>query len=197
MPSPSSTKAGSTAIARSIRRGESVGALADRARCRHRGPGGGAARQVGRNWSSPRWEFSKPAAVYLPVDPTYPDDRLTFILDDAQAKLVLREPVTGLQRYSAAEPSELIRPLRPENTAYLIYTSGSTGLPKGVPVPHAPIAEYFVWFGDEYRVDETDRLLQVASSELRRIDRRDLWNTDLWCATGYSASRTVFATSAI
>ncbi|MGA9491149.1 MAG: amino acid adenylation domain-containing protein, partial [Mycobacterium sp.] len=31
------------------------------------------------------------------------------------------------------------------------------------PVPHAPIAEYFVWFGDEYRVDETDRLLQVAS----------------------------------
>ena len=30
-------------------------------------------------------------------------------------------------------------------------------------MPHAPIAEYFVWFGDEYRVDETDRLLQVAS----------------------------------
>ena len=56
-----------------------------------------------------------------------------------------------------------MRPLGPENTAYLIYTSGSTGLPKGVPVPHAPIAEYFVWFGDEYRVDETDRLLQVAS----------------------------------
>jgi len=53
--------------------------------------------------------------------------------------------------------------LGPSNTAYLIYTSGSTGLPKGVPVPHAPIAEYFVWFGDEYRVDETDRLLQVAS----------------------------------
>ena len=56
-----------------------------------------------------------------------------------------------------------MRPLGPHNTAYLIYTSGSTGLPKGVPVPHAPIAEYFVWFGDEYRVDETDRLLQVAS----------------------------------
>jgi mycobactin peptide synthetase MbtE len=105
----------------------------------------------------------KAGGVYLPVDPTYPDDRLAFILDDAQAKLVLREPVTGLERYPAAEPSELLRPLGPQNTAYLIYTSGSTGLPKGVPVPHAPIAEYFVWFGDEYRVDETDRLLQVAS----------------------------------
>lgn len=105
----------------------------------------------------------KAGAVYLPVDPTYPADRLTFIVGDADAKLVLREPITGLSRYPATAPAELIRPLSPDNTAYLIYTSGSTGLPKGVPVPHAPIAEYFVWFGAEYRVDETDRLLQVAS----------------------------------
>ncbi|MEB4209518.1 non-ribosomal peptide synthetase [Mycobacterium sp. 94-17] len=104
----------------------------------------------------------KAGGVYLPVDPTYPQDRLTFILEDADAKLVLREPVTDAARYPATAP-ELIRPLSPQNTAYLIYTSGSTGLPKGVPVPHAPIAEYFVWFGDEYRVDDTDRLLQVAS----------------------------------
>ncbi|WP_242660844.1 non-ribosomal peptide synthetase [Mycobacterium alsense] len=107
----------------------------------------------------------KAGAVYVPVDPDYPEDRQTFILDDADAKLVLREPVTGLSRYAAANPGddELVRPLRPDNTAYLIYTSGSTGLPKGVAVPHAPVAEYFVWFGDEYQVDETDRLLQVAS----------------------------------
>jgi len=107
----------------------------------------------------------KAGAVYLPVDPAYPDDRLAFILDDAAAKLVLREPVAGLADYPATVPEsdELVRPLSPNNTAYLIYTSGSTGLPKGVPVPHAPIAEYFVWFGEEYRVDETDRLLQVAS----------------------------------
>ncbi|MGD1237908.1 amino acid adenylation domain-containing protein [Mycobacterium seoulense] len=105
----------------------------------------------------------KAGAVYLPVDPTYPEDRLNFILGDADAKLVLREPITGLSRFPATAPAELVRPLSPHNTAYLIYTSGSTGLPKGVPVPHAPIAEYFVWFGAEYRVDETDRLLQVAS----------------------------------
>jgi mycobactin peptide synthetase MbtE len=106
----------------------------------------------------------KAGAVYLPVDPTYPDDRLAFILDDAAAKLVLREPVTGLADYPVTAPGsdELVRPLSPDNTAYLIYTSGSTGLPKGVPVPHTPIAEYFVWFGEENRVDETDLLLQVA-----------------------------------
>ncbi len=107
----------------------------------------------------------KAGAVYVPVDPTYPDDRLAFILGDADAKLVLREPVARLSRYSPDNPAadELVRPLHPDNTAYLIYTSGSTGLPKGVAVPHAPVAEYFVWFGDEYEVDETDRLLQVAS----------------------------------
>ncbi|BBY04756.1 non-ribosomal peptide synthetase [Mycobacterium noviomagense] len=105
----------------------------------------------------------KAGAVYLPIDPTYPDDRLSFILGDADAKLVLREPVTDLLRYSPGNPTELVRPLGPDNTAYLIYTSGSTGLPKGVPVPHAPIAEYFVWFGEEYQVDESERLLQVAS----------------------------------
>ncbi|MEB3032889.1 mycobactin polyketide synthase MbtD [[Mycobacterium] nativiensis] len=107
----------------------------------------------------------KAGAVYLPIDPTYPEDRLAFIVDDAAAALVLRQAVTGLQQYSGADltDDELIRPLRPDNTAYLMYTSGSTGLPKGVPVPHAPIAEYFSWFGDAYQVDETDRLLQVAS----------------------------------
>ncbi|WAC93280.1 non-ribosomal peptide synthetase [Mycobacterium sp. Aquia_213] len=104
----------------------------------------------------------KAGGVYMPVDPTYPQDRISFILGDADAKLVLREPVTGLSNYPVAAP-ELIRPLSPHNTAYLIYTSGSTGLPKGVPVPHAPIAEYFVWFGDEYQIDATESLLQVAS----------------------------------
>ncbi|MED5813070.1 amino acid adenylation domain-containing protein [Mycolicibacterium sp. 050232] len=107
----------------------------------------------------------KAGAVYLPVDPTYPEDRLTYILSDSDPKLVLREPVDGLEDYPATDPTdaERIRPLRPDNTAYLIYTSGSTGLPKGVPVPHRPIAEYFVWFGGDYQVTEDERLLQVAS----------------------------------
>ncbi len=105
----------------------------------------------------------KAGGVYLPLDPDYPEDRLAFILHDSQPKMVLREPMTNLVDYSPAEPATQQRPLHPNNTAYLIYTSGSTGVPKGVPVPHAPIAEYFRWFGKQYQVDETDRLLQVAS----------------------------------
>ncbi|WP_218045908.1 non-ribosomal peptide synthetase [[Mycobacterium] fortunisiensis] len=107
----------------------------------------------------------KAGAVYLPVDPTYPEDRLNYILGDSDPKIVLREPVTGLEDYPVTDPTDAdrVRPLRPDNTAYLIYTSGSTGLPKGVPVPHRPIAEYFVWFGGDYQVSEAERLLQVAS----------------------------------
>jgi mycobactin peptide synthetase MbtE len=107
----------------------------------------------------------KAGAVYLPIDPTYPEDRLTYILADSDPKVVLREPVTGIDGYRSDDPTDAdrVRPLQPGNTAYLIYTSGSTGLPKGVPVPHRPIAEYFVWFGDEYGVSDKDRLLQVAS----------------------------------
>ncbi|TFV58414.1 amino acid adenylation domain-containing protein [Mycobacterium sp. PS03-16] len=107
----------------------------------------------------------KAGAVYLPVDPTYPEDRLSFILGDCDARLVLREPLSDLDRARADDPTDAdrVRPLRPSNTAYLIYTSGSTGLPKGVPVPHRPVAEYFVWFKDEYQVGAEDRLLQVAS----------------------------------
>ena len=107
----------------------------------------------------------KAGAVYVPIDPTYPQDRLEFILGDCDAKVIVREPVTGLDDYRADDPgnTERLRPVGPGNTAYLIYTSGSTGLPKGVPVPHRPVAEYFLWFKGDYQVDADDRMLQVAS----------------------------------
>lgn len=107
----------------------------------------------------------KAGAVYLPVDPTYPQDRLDFILGDCDAKMIVREPLNDLDGHRSDNPtdSDRVRPVRPDNTAYLIYTSGSTGLPKGVPVPHRPVAEYFVWFKEDYQVDASDRLLQVAS----------------------------------
>ena len=107
----------------------------------------------------------KAGAVYLPVDPTYPEDRLKFILSDSDPKIIVREPIPDTDGLRDTNPTDAdrVRPLFPESTAYLIYTSGSTGLPKGVPVPHRPVAEYFVWFKGEYGVDESERLLQVAS----------------------------------
>lgn len=108
--------------------------------------------------------IAKAGAAYVPIDPEYPADRIEFILGDARPALVVREPldVTG-RPDTDPHDTDRIRPLRPQNLAYLIYTSGSTGLPKGVEVAHAPIAEYLRWFGAEYGIDDTDVLLQVAS----------------------------------
>lgn len=109
--------------------------------------------------------IAKAGAVYLPVDPEYPADRIAYILADSDPKMVVREPITGFEDFPVHDPapSELVRPFGPDNTAYLIYTSGSTGLPKGVPVPHRPVADYFRWFAQDYQIGPDDRLLQVAS----------------------------------
>jgi mycobactin peptide synthetase MbtE len=106
----------------------------------------------------------KAGAVYLPIDPEYPRERIEFTLADAQPAVVVGDPVAGLAAYPDTDPSaDRVRALRPDNLAYVIYTSGSTGTPKGVPVAHAPIAEYLKWFGQEYGIDGSDVLLQVAS----------------------------------
>lgn len=109
--------------------------------------------------------IAKAGAVYLPIDPDYPPDRIAHILADAQPRLVIREPVTGLDQFDVREPvdSDRVRPLTADNAAYLIYTSGSTGMPKGVTVTHRPLTEYFNWFRAEYRVSGSDRVLQVGS----------------------------------
>ncbi len=94
----------------------------------------------------------KAGCAYLPLDPAYPKDRLAFMLDDAQASLVLTE-----QRLAARLPAHSARTIcldsdgeaisrhsdascasrvQPGNLAYVIYTSGSTGKPKGVEIEH-------------------------------------------------------------
>ncbi|MEO6522311.1 MAG: non-ribosomal peptide synthetase [Mucilaginibacter sp.] len=89
--------------------------------------------------------------VYLPLDPNFPNDRLVFMLDDAQAKLVITSKIyeghfhtpaaklsiediwQKLDNYPATEPNISING---DDLAYLLYTSGSTGKPKGVQINH-------------------------------------------------------------
>lgn len=94
----------------------------------------------------------KAGAAYLPLDPSYPESRLAFMLDDAAATCVLigsgaaeqtnfpnREviPIVALARSGGGTAgSSNWRTISPESLAYVCYTSGSTGKPKGVPVSH-------------------------------------------------------------
>lgn len=110
--------------------------------------------------------IAKTGATYLPIDPNYPSDRIDFILADSAPKLVLREPLDALDGYPASNPTDTdrVRPVRPDNLAYIIYTSGSTGIPKGVAVTHAPVAEYLAWFRSDYLLDGRETVLQLAST---------------------------------
>lgn len=107
----------------------------------------------------------KIGAAYLPLDPAYPADRLAFMVEDADAALVIGAPgstgwlAPGRKRLDpgASGAHEILdeKPVRtppePHDLAYVIYTSGSTGRPKGVAVEHAAVVRLFTstdaWFG--------------------------------------------------
>ncbi|MEU7218985.1 non-ribosomal peptide synthetase [Nocardia iowensis] len=105
---------------------------------------------------------ARAGGAYVPVDPTYPVDRVRHMVTDSAAViglttaeyvahlpgeltwLVVDHPaMAALCAQRSALPitdADRIAPLRPHNPAYLIYTSGSTGVPKGVTVTHAGLA---------------------------------------------------------
>ncbi len=97
----------------------------------------------------------KAGAAYVPLDPTYPAERLAFLLEDSQATLVITQ--THLAESLPAEcfcldANHVILDQQPTSNpdasatlsdlAYVIYTSGSTGTPKGVLVEHAQLSNY-------------------------------------------------------
>ncbi|MET9283617.1 amino acid adenylation domain-containing protein, partial [Streptomyces anthocyanicus] len=88
----------------------------------------------------------KTGAAYLPIDPDYPAERITYMLDDARPALILTEPVP-VERYAghsvtAVTDEERRSPWSARHAAYMIYTSGSTGRPKGVVIEHHALATY-------------------------------------------------------
>ncbi|WP_212003977.1 non-ribosomal peptide synthetase [Chitinophaga sp. HK235] len=83
----------------------------------------------------------KLAAVYVPIDPSYPEERKTFILEDAACKAVIDEVFLAEHREAIAVASPEAPPVTigRNNLAYIIYTSGSTGKPKGVMIVHGNV----------------------------------------------------------
>jgi len=99
----------------------------------------------------------KTGGAYLPLDPSYPQERLQFIIDDAKPKLILTTDDTD---QSHGSDPDLIRGFDPRHPCYVIYTSGSTGQPKGVMVPHRGICNRLLWMINAFDFRPTDRFLQ-------------------------------------
>ncbi|HEX7333134.1 MAG TPA: amino acid adenylation domain-containing protein [Pyrinomonadaceae bacterium] len=114
----------------------------------------------------------KAGAAYLPLDPSYPQERLAFMLQDAGAQVVVTEQAL-VDRWlldsqatlvclddqviaTAANTNLAEVGVKPENAAYVIYTSGSTGRPKGVVVTHENVWRLMEVTRDDFQFDSSD-----------------------------------------
>ena len=94
----------------------------------------------------------KAGGAYLPVDTSYPADRIEFMLADVEPVLTLTEIEEHLERPGHdLTDADRIAPLRTANPAFVIFTSGSTGRPKGVVVEHRSLNVYLSWTRQAYR----------------------------------------------
>lgn len=123
----------------------------------------------------------KAGAAYIPIDPNFPADRITWILEDATPKLILTEatlvkklnqttvPIHFLDALIAQSSNESsVRerstpPISPLNIAYVIFTSGSTGRPKGVQVTHRALYNFLHSMQSEPGFTQVDTLLAVTT----------------------------------
>lgn len=105
----------------------------------------------------------KAGGAYVPMDTAFPQERITFMLADANVKVLLTQTSllaslpAGAARAvcldtvdwnSSKKPARSNARVRPENLAYVIYTSGSTGRPKGVCIEHRNIVNYALGVAD-------------------------------------------------
>ncbi|HEV2238517.1 MAG TPA: amino acid adenylation domain-containing protein, partial [Ktedonobacterales bacterium] len=120
----------------------------------------------------------KAGAAFLPLDPAAPAARLSLLVADAGAALVVTRAglapllAPGTAALVVDAPEEMQAPLPatpraapplPQQLAYLIYTSGSTGAPKGVMLTHGGLANLALAHGRDCALGPGDRLLQLAS----------------------------------
>lgn len=109
----------------------------------------------------------KAGGAYVPVDPTYPEERRRFLLEDSEATLLITEsgspgdPGLGVPAVSMGDPdlegqdpTSLPPQGEPDDLIYLLYTSGSTGLPKGVCGTHRATLTRFQWMWQDYPFSE-------------------------------------------
>jgi len=121
----------------------------------------------------------KAGGAYLALDPDYPKARTAFMLQDAQAKVLVTEEhlaqhfsdFTGACVYldtkkdnlaleSSENPSRVVSSA---SLAYVIYTSGSTGRPKGIMIEHGNLANYVGW-ANEFMFDQTVEIVPAVQN---------------------------------
>jgi amino acid adenylation domain-containing protein len=121
----------------------------------------------------------KAGAAYLPLDPSYPIERLSFMLQDARVPVLITQQLLAERLHLARTKMicleshksllnqqnihDPISRIAVNDLAYVIYTSGSTGQPKGVQITHGSLLNLVFWHRRSFEIAATDRATQVAS----------------------------------
>ncbi|MEH1866381.1 MAG: amino acid adenylation domain-containing protein [Nostoc sp.] len=139
----------------------------------------------------------KAGAAYVPIDSEYPSDRLSFILEDTQVKVLLtqqrlidRLPLnqaklvcldTDAELISQCSQDNIISGVQPNNLVYIIYTSGSTGKPKGIAISQLALCNHILWHRDNLKISRDAKTLQFASVSFD-VSFQEIFTT--WCSGG-------------
>ncbi|MGG1619646.1 condensation domain-containing protein, partial [Paenibacillus sp. NRS-1781] len=119
----------------------------------------------------------KAGGAYIPIDPTYPEERIRYMLDDSGADLLLTQShlvekaafggqvlvLDGEEKVYHEDGSNLEPVSGPNDLAYVIYTSGTTGKPKGVMVEHRGPCNLKTYFDQTLHIGLSDHILMFAS----------------------------------
>ena len=121
----------------------------------------------------------KAGGAYLPLDPSYPQQRLAYMLADAKVPILLAQShlvdnlpphqaqVINIDNNSASfrnyNHTNPVSNVELENIAYVIYTSGSTGKPKGVQIVHRSVVNFLTAMQRKLQLTNTDKLLSVTT----------------------------------
>lgn len=118
----------------------------------------------------------KAGAAYLPLDPSYPQHRLAFMVQDSNAAIIVTDRAHGVligetgarlldldELDGSRVAVQLGNGVKPSNLAYVLYTSGSTGNPKGVAVTHCNVVNLVKWARTVISDDELSGVLFATS----------------------------------
>ncbi|MGL4343557.1 MAG: amino acid adenylation domain-containing protein, partial [Cellulosilyticaceae bacterium] len=136
----------------------------------------------------------KAGGAYMPISPTYPEDRIRYMLEDSQAKVLLTQErfisqvsydeIIDLEEASlyTSHRHNILQTSRVDSLAYIIYTSGSTGKPKGVMIEHTSAINRIEWMQKKYPIYEGDVILQKTPFTFDV----SVWEIFWWMFTGSS-----------
>ncbi|MBR4519856.1 MAG: amino acid adenylation domain-containing protein [Paludibacteraceae bacterium] len=113
----------------------------------------------------------KAGCAYMPLDPTYPEERLNYMQQDGNSCMLLTEKelqsisdsVQTAERSNSAAVKQQSAQVRPEDLFILLYTSGSTGVPKGVMLEHRNLVAFCHWYHRYYDLQPGDKVAAYAS----------------------------------